>query len=485
MIKNTLFLISAFLLVVLLAAPSSAWQGRMAGLGDAAGLIEDESDYLTHPAAVTSGKGFSAYGHYRVSYDMATQWDYTLIFPPGGLEIPFKSSGHAWKNEGQLGAAFALGTGRMGVFLDYAGVNGIYGGDENSSGLTFPSYRLTDRSDNFALKVIYGLPVHTLKLGGELQIAYRTEERQTYFHGINIKNYPWSAENIPFLNLYPFMIPFKSSYWEAGGKASVLGMMGPVKVALTLRGSLPFSSENEYDCITYGTRGGVQGVNVGGDFWVRVPLSDHVILPFVVSAGYKTLKRDGEGNTPGSLLLTYEHESKDFFVKAGGGADIKLADDAKAAAGLYYDFIRTDQRLHIRDVAANWFFDDNYTDMPNYSEHRLTVKTLVEKELCAGTVLRGGVNVFYALVKSSYGYLAYNEFMSYMPLNADTDGWTAGVNASIGATVKLNSVSLEPFINAGYAKFKTSGEGAFGPLAAYMSLDKTNWLMGGGLSVRF
>lgn len=483
--KNRLSAVAALLLILLLAVPSVAWQGRMAGAGDAVGLIEDESDYLTHPAAIASGKGFNAYGHYRVTYDAATRWDYTLTFPPGGVTIPFAASGQAWKNEGQLGAAFALGAGRMGVFFDYAGDRGVYGGDENSGGLTFPSYKLSDRSDSFALKVIYGLPVRAVKLGGELQIAYRSEERETFYYDVNLKNYPWSAENIPFVNLYPFMIPFKSSYWEAAGKVSVGGSAGPAKYAFTLRGSLPFSSENEYNCITYGTNGRVQGFNVVGDFLLRVPLSDRVILPFVVSTGYKTMKRDGDGNTPGSSLLTYAHENKDFFIKVGGGADMQLAKDTKAAAGLYYDFIRTDQRLHIRDIAANWFFDDNYTDMPNYSEHRLTLKALMEKELHPAITLRGGFNVFYGLVKSSYGYFAYNEVLPFLPLNVATNGWTAGVNASIGATVKLDGVSIEPFMNAGYVKYKTSGEGTFGPMPAEESFDKANWQVGGGLSIRF
>ncbi|MEE9914093.1 MAG: hypothetical protein K4571_20460 [Deltaproteobacteria bacterium] len=483
--KNRLSTAAAVLFVLLLAVPSAAWEGRMAGVGDAGVLIEDESDYLIHPAAIASGKGFNAYGHYRVTYDAATRWDYTLIFPPGGVTIPFTASGQAWKNEGRLGAAFALGAGRMGVFFDYAGRSGVYGGDENSGGLTLPNYKLSDRSDSFALKVIYGLPVRAVKLGGEIQIAYRSEEQETFYYDINLKNYPWSAENVPFVNLYPFMIPFKSSYWEAAGKVSVGGSAGPANYAFTFRGGLPFSSENEYNCSTYGANGTVRGVNVGGDFRLRVPLSESLVLPFEVSVGYKTMKRDGDGNTPGSFLLTYAHENKDFFIKVGGGTDMQLAKDTRAAAGLYYDFIRTDQGLQIMDMGAAWFVVDQYTDMPNYSEHRLTLKALIEKEVQHTITLRGGFNVFYGLVKSSYGYFAYNEVLPSLPLNVATDGWTAGVNASIGATVKLDGVSIEPFMNAGYVKYKTSGEGTFGPMPAEESFDKINWLAGGGLSVRF
>jgi hypothetical protein len=60
-----------------------------------------------------------------------------------------------------------------------------------------------------------------------------------------------------------------------------------------------------------------------------------------------------------------------------------------------------------------------------------------------------------------------------------------GVNASIGATVKIDKVSLEPFINGGYVKYKTSGDGTYGTDPASAEFDKTDWIIGGGLSVKF
>ncbi|HOE80731.1 MAG TPA: hypothetical protein PLC37_09735, partial [Smithellaceae bacterium] len=61
--KRVGFIAVVSMLAVLLALPSWGWQGRMAGLGDAAGLVADESDFLIHPAAIATGKGFNAYGH--------------------------------------------------------------------------------------------------------------------------------------------------------------------------------------------------------------------------------------------------------------------------------------------------------------------------------------------------------------------------------------------------------------------------------------
>jgi hypothetical protein len=60
-----------------------------------------------------------------------------------------------------------------------------------------------------------------------------------------------------------------------------------------------------------------------------------------------------------------------------------------------------------------------------------------------------------------------------------------GVSVSAGATVKLDKVSLEPFVNAGYVKYKTSGDGTMGPFVLDAEFKKDNWLIGGGLSVKF
>lgn len=491
--KNTLSVVAAFLLVLLLASPSAAWQGRMAGVGDAFGLIEDESDYLTHPSAIAAGKGFNAYGHYRLTYDKATNWDYSLSAPLYNVTDSYSTSGHSWKNEGQLGAAFALGAGRMGVFFDYVGVRGTYSGNENFIGGP-ATYDLDNKLDNFALKVIYGLPVGGVKLGGELQIAYRNEEQKNLWMEGNVAlmNYPWASEDSPEINLYPFMIPYKSKYWEAQGKASVAGMIGPAKYAFTLTGGLPFGSTNEYRFddapLTYvNAEGKVKGFNVGGDFWLRVSLSDRLVLPFVVSAGYKDVKRDGSGISLWPSIVTYDQETKDIFVKVGGGVDFTPAKGTKAAAGLYYDYLRTNQSIYLRDdtLPPPVFFVDNYTDLPKSSEHRLTLKALVEKEVCTRTVLRGGVNAFYGRVKSDYAYAAHNHIGPYAPLNISADGWTAGVNAALGATIKLEPVSLEPFIHAGYSEYKTSGDGTLGASMATADFKKAGWLVGGGLSVRF
>lgn len=488
-----LWILAAVLVGLVLAAPSAAWQGRMAGLGDAGGLVEDASDYLIHPAAIASGKGLNFYGNYRLTYEKSTRWDYTLKLPTIPDVFAYSSDGKMVKNELQAGTDFAAGAGRMGIFLEYALARGKYDGMENFNfGAVYNRafMDMTDNLDHLAARLIYGLPVHGVKLGGELRIAYRRDEQEIFFSSFLMKNYPWSAENLPDLNLYPYLIPHKSKYWEVQGKASVEGMMGQAKYAFTLKGGIPFGSDNEYEYTggpaTKANAGGnVRGFNIGGDLWIRVPVSGRCELPFVVGAGYETRKRDGAGVTSWLSWTNYENENKNAFVKIGGGADYKPAKGTKMAAGLYYDFLGAKQNISFLDIITPpAVFADYYNDMPEYSEHRLTLKTLAEKEWSSVVDLRCGVDVFYGSVKSDYRYAATFNGLPFIPLDVATSGSNMGVNASVGATVKFGGLSVEPFVHAGYAKYEASGRGTFNPLPADLEFNKTNWMISGGLSVK-
>lgn len=105
--------------------------------------------------------------------------------------------------------------------------------------------------------------------------------------------------------------------------------------------------------------------------------------------------------------------------------------------------------------------------------------------VCPRTTLRAGVNAFYGRVNTDFSYAAVDNTGPYMPLNVSASGWTAGVNAALGATVKMDRFELEPFVNAGYTAFKTSGDGTVGPAPVDVEIRKDGWQVGGGLSVKF
>jgi hypothetical protein len=484
-------------LAVLLAMPSWGWQGRMAGLGDAAGLVADESDFLIHPAAIATGKGFNAYGHYRLTYEKTKNWEYNASVPAMGMIYPFTADGRLWKHEGQLGAALGLGPGRLGVFLDYTKASGKYTGAEVYEGFFGPGYEsfeLENKLDDFALKAIYGLPVGPVNVGAELGLAYVKEEQKNLMPTAMFVNYPWGAEDAPVLNLLPYMIPFDSKYWEANAKLSAAGKTGPVSYMFTLRGGLPFAADNEYvhsdlsaPASFFSAEGKVKGFNVAGDVWMRFAVSDNISLPFVVSAGFKKITRDGSGVSNYATTVEYEHEAKDVSLTVGGGAEMTPASGTRLAAGLYYNYLKSEQNVQFMESGVlSWYFD-NYTDMPKTSEHRLTLRLLAEQELNSVVALRGGLSAFYGLAKRDYSYNAdgNNFWFPPSPVSVSADGAHYGVNASLGASIKAGAVVLEPFINAGYAKFKTDGDGFTESMPTYVEVNKTNWLAGGGLSVKF
>ena len=481
-------------LAVLLAMPSWGWQGRMAGLGDAAGLVADESDFLIHPAAIATGKGFNAYGHYRLTYEKTKNWEYSASVPAMDVIYPFTAAGRLWKHEGQLGAALGLGPGRLGVFFDYTTASGKYTGAEVYEGQFGPGYEnfeLENKLDNFALKAIYGLPVGPVNVGAELGLAYVKEEQKNLMPTEMLVNYPWGAEDYPEYNLLPYIIPFDSKYWEANAKVSAAGKTGPVSYMFTLRGGLPFAADNEYvysdleDPESFWAEGKVKGFNVAGDLWMRYAVSDNISLPFVVSAGFKKITRDGSGFFDGGFPIEYEHEAKDIFVTVGGGAEMTPTSGTRLAAGLYYNYLKSEQNAQfIEPGDPSWYFD-NYTDMPKTSEHRLTLRLLAEQELNSVLSLRGGLSAFYGLAKRDYSYYAMSDSDMYWPVDVSADGAHYGVNASLGASIKAGAVVLEPFINAGYAKLKTDGDGVTWFVPTYVEANKTNWLAGGGLSVKF
>jgi len=187
--RNILVLVLFPVIILVLAGFSHAWQGRIGGMGDPYGLVEDESDFLIHPAKIAKGEGVRFYGHYRFTYTGVTDWDYDLdvmnLF--GGLQeySHHDTSGDELKHKALVGTSFPLGPGRMGIFFEYAGMRGNYDGNKSfmeaaGTSYSYYEYDLMSDFDDFALQLHYGLPVDDFNLGGEIQFSYRQEENEEW-----------------------------------------------------------------------------------------------------------------------------------------------------------------------------------------------------------------------------------------------------------------------------------------------------------------
>jgi hypothetical protein len=510
---KSLFIVILGFLVFLIAAPAHSWQGRMGGMGDPYGLVQDESDFLIHPAGIANGKGINFYGGYRFNYTDVMDWNFSFkYFGVGNALYPAKSSGDEYQHDALLGAAFPLGPGRMGLFFQYSGRRGNYDGKEieNDFGTpNFSKFNLDSDLDSFALRLLYGLPMGGFKLGSEIQLAYRREENKSKFYfdifGTDVgpailTNNPLGQDDFS-VNTFPFMMPYNSKYWEALLKGSLEGAVGPAKIAFTMWGGIIFSGDNKLDFrgldITGPTyfgssmKGDVKGWRTGSDLWLRYPLAEGLSLPFLVKIGYQSKNRDGDGPVFGGMgteIFDYKNKEKNFWLEVGGGVDKELAKGTRIAAGIYYSYLWNKNAFILNDTApGGWAILDN-SPYPEHKEHRVILKLAGEKEICPMTTMRMGMNFFYGWVKEDFIYHFSDSTPSFSLENNFPDGYHWGIGAFLGGTVKFNRFSVEPFISGGYQKLSLNGSGVSPNLIFLLTESdklRKEWSIGGGLSIKF
>ena len=486
-------------LVFALAGTSQAWQGRMGGAGDPYGLLPDESDFLIHPAKFAQEEGIKFYGHYRFTYTDVMDWDfdYTEI---GGVVIfyNYDSSGHEYNHDGLLGAATPMGPGRFGIFFTYDGMRGDYDGDEFFSfGSNFAEYELTKDLDNFAVRLLYGLPVGGMDIGMELGMAYRDEMQKTWLNltdmSIGTQNYirSWTG---PETSLLPLMIPYDSNYWELLWKAGMDMQLAPLTIDVGLRGGYIIISDNNYEYLGQAPVGAnladvdmdgdVAGWRIGSEIWVRVPGGSGMTLPFLFSIDYAEKKRDGDGIGAGlvdtGLVYDYTHKEQSLDLKAGGGIEKELGGTILVAAGLYYNYLQgSDDVSFIRNDVPT--ISDN-SEFPSYTEHRVIVRLAGEKEFSPAVALRMGLDFFYGWVQEDFEYTDGAFFYAVSP-----NGYRWGIGGSLGGSVQFDSFTMEPFFNVGWQQYDLTGDGATtvgGVIVTTLDMDlsRNEWYIGGGCS---
>jgi len=493
--KSCLFLVIISFLVFSLAGVSYGWQGRMAGMGDPYGLVEDESDFLIHPAKIANEKGINFYGGYRFNYTDVTDWNYNLdSFNTAGTLTGFyhyDTSGHEYRHDALLGAAFPMGPGRMGLFFEYAVKRGDYDGNEGILGASnYAKYDLRSNLDYFALRLLYGLPFGGFKLGGEFQFAYRQEENKNSMPGY--LNYILGTQ-IPARNLTPFQLPYdSSSYWEALFKGSLEGKVGPLDLEFTLRGGFIFGGRNELEItqtniVIYDGSGDVKGWRVGGDVWARYPLGNALSLPLLVRVDYQDKTRDGVGLRSGLWYYPYESREQNLHLEAGGGVNKDFGKSTRIAAGIYYNYLYGNYDLTLNEIGPGGQVWD-HSDYPASTEHQVMLRLAGDHEISPMVALRMGLNFFYGWVREDFRFIknrtAYNDDISL-------DGYHWGIRASLGGTIKFKPITLEPFVNFGYQQLNLKGDGerilSSGAISNLWEMDKLRkeWSIGAGFSIKF
>ncbi|MFZ2448295.1 MAG: hypothetical protein WAW37_18200 [Syntrophobacteraceae bacterium] len=543
-------------------------------MGDPFGLVADESDFLILPSKIANGEGIKYYGDGRFLYHdvMDLNWSAKLNGPifvspliTSLLDLPagpfnasasgkWNSSGNLYDYSTMIGAAFPAGAGRMGVFFNYTGQRGDFSGTQSLAGgpVSDPgfisatsSYNMDSSLDNFNLRMLYGQPLGCdMNIGFEMQIAYVQEQNDFNNHlrsllvdGVNISSplgLTIDQKNDFIGELFPFMKPYDSSFWEVLFKAGLEGKFGPASVGMAARGGPIFGGDNSWTNIqtvgvdvpglisgtarnAFKLDGDVSGFKVGGDLWVRVPYSDTCSLPFSVRIDYQEKTRDGAGIGTASLNGVlfdqsvseaidlgwgYKNTTKNLDIEAGGGFDMQVSKDLKVAAGIYYNYISTKERfalsldpgltlpLGLGDLIIN-LDDDQFPD---------TTKNLVKLKLAAEQkmndwMLRGGFTAFGGWVEEDYSSFLGTPVLNLTNILSNTgslDGEIWGVMGSLGASFKFDGYTVEPFVQAGYQSLSVSGPGATGVLGGTLvnvpwslNRDRDEFLVGAGFSILF
>jgi hypothetical protein len=466
-----LFIVFLGLLVLSIADSSYAWQGRMAGMGNPLGLVEDESDFLTHPSLIADGKGTNFYGNYLYNYNKVERWNVALdTFDPatGTLvtRLSFRASGDENRHEALLGSAMPLGPGRMGLFVGYSGKRNDFSGHESqfdSGGSFHTKFRMDTDLDSFDFRLLYGFSMDALELGNEIQLAYHDEENGTlqFASDGGVTNFPLGAM-VPAGNLFHYMIPYDSKFWEILFKESLSGSLGPVKIALTGRGGFIFGGDNRYNTLSssgdFGKfEGDAEGWRAGGDLWLKYSLADGLSLPFTARIDYQRKRKDGFG--PGSLFFAngvadYVHKERNLSLEAGGGLNKEFSKGTTLAGGIYYAFL--DEKTSFWAFGADGvdFGVFDYHKYPSHIEHQIRLKLAGEKEVSPMLAMRMGLNFFYGWLNEDLKLNSADSLPSRFIDKTSLDGNRWGVGVFAGGTVKLQRFVLEPFLGGWLQKVR-------------------------------
>lgn len=423
----------------------------------------------------------------------------------------------------------------MGVFFSYDKKMGDFDGHGTYNSRFLPqlaqsNYDMDRHLDNYELRLIYGIPITCADLGFELGFAHRGEDvgetvvvpAQQRFNSLTSKNFifGWGTFNNPAFSLFPYMIPYDSSYWELFGKAGLEKKLNAVDIDWSVRGGyiLSSGSENRYEYLRTGAEdvnhvkmeGDISGYRIGSDLWIRHQLNEGLNLPFFISIDYAEKHRDGDAWGIGGNDLVdhhfyqYDHMERTFEVKAGGGVEKKVNACSRVGAGLYYNYLQNHDNLSFFVTGTEGglpgelaHLPNNQTEFPLHKKHRLILNLAGEQEVSSDLTLRGGLNFFYGWVVSddykqkdiSYDspINLYNSYIRKISL----DGQNWGVEASLGATTKFSCFTLEPFLKAGYRNFYLSGNGKASfivpppddYLDKMMKKEREEWCLGAGFSL--
>lgn len=462
--KRVGLFVLAGVLVLWSVGAASAWQGRMAGMGDPYGLIEDESDFLVNPAKIADLRGEEprTYLHYRFQYGNVSP-ERSLATADPNPELRRSVDGDVLDHWAQAGEVLPLWNGKLGAFFSYRGHRSDLEGTEGANANSYPVGSVSDL-DTFTLKLLYGQSVSSgVNIGLGLDVSYVDMERGNSINTMTNEYYDVISYPLTF---FPLTCPLDSRYWEIGGTAGVECEFGTTTLGLTMRGGAAFGGDNSWDSsLGFNLDGGVNESRIGGELWARHRLSPSISLPFLVRVDYVDLSWDADQE---SLSLSSNGTQRRTALEAGGGIDYAVSRDTRVAAGLYYNFIRSDDDFSFTRMTILTY---NHTRYPGLTEHLARLVLAGETRLSALWVARSGLTVFGGAAEEKYDF-DMGVLNTASRTSADGTHW--GITGYLGATTKFGPVSFEPFVYAGYQELYLNDDSSETRLGDQVILRKLN-----------
>jgi hypothetical protein len=478
--------------IALLAAAIAIPVSRSEAQSSSPPPVAPQDSFLSHPAALASIAGMRVFSSTSFSSEIIPVWKNTTSLPSMNYDYPFEADGHGFELDSLIGFSAPLGGGRAAFFFEYGSQRSRCAGSEKDfgSGTADHKFEFGELSSDLSFRTLYAARIGGASLGAEAGLSYTDESIEGVFADTLLvgKNIIFVSNLSPALDLFTYAIPYKTDCLELFGKLSYAGSIGRLDNLLTVSGGLALSGigANSYDYQNGSDwlrmEGDVSGWNGGIDCRIRMPLSASAALPFVLAGSYKTIERDGAGESTYNSAAEYSHEREVLQLIFGGGVEAELAKSAKLSASLYYDFYFLRESLFITDRTATIDYDYQYPDYPRESEHRLTLSGAFEKSASKSAALRTSASVFFGFVRNEYASGTREDSVQTVTGNLVAEGYDAGADVALSVISKRGDTKVEPSLNAGFRMLSISGDGTY-ILEAEGSTSRYSYSIGVGLSV--
>jgi hypothetical protein len=120
--------------------------------------------------------------------------------------------------------------------------------------------------------------------------------------------------------------------------------------------------------------------------------------------------------------------------------------------------------------------------IPDYDEHRITLKLAYEKDMSSTCGFRAGFNCFYGWADWDYKNDIIDGAITES-VSMDGDLW--GIGLTFGGTIKIDPMTLEPFIGVAYQETDLDGDGRMIGTDIEGESERDQWLVTAGLSIIF